>query len=104
MRVTGATFFCSIFFVSFTAESIKADNAPDQTFLVCVSNEKSGDVSIIDGANNKLISNIPVGKRPRGIHASPDRGLLFVALSGSTSVGPRFGVSAMKEGPEEDPA
>jgi YVTN family beta-propeller protein len=53
------------------------------TYLVCVSNEKSGDVSIIDGTNNKLLTTVPVGRRPRGVHASDDGRLLYVALSGS---------------------
>jgi hypothetical protein len=29
-------------------------------------------VTIIDGTTNEVIATIPVGKRPRGIHCSPD--------------------------------
>lgn len=58
-------------------------------FLVCVSNERSGDVTVIDGASQKVLTTIPVGKRPRGIHASADGKILFVALSGNPISGPR---------------
>src|SRR4051794_15113599 len=39
--------------------------------MIYVSNERSGDVTVIDGANNAVLSTLPVGKRPRGIHCSP---------------------------------
>ena len=55
---------------------------------MCVSNERSGDVTIIDGAGRNVIATIPVGKRPRGLHASPDGKRLYVALSGSPITGP----------------
>jgi len=35
-----------------------------------------------------VIATIPLGKRPRGIHASPDRKTIYVALSGSPIRGP----------------
>ncbi len=57
-------------------------------FVICVSNEKSGDVTIIDGANLQVTSTLAVGKRPRGIHPSPDGKMLYVALSGSPITGP----------------
>src|ERR1700691_3137110 len=41
-----------------------------QNYQIWVSNEKSGDVALIDGGTNQVIGSIPVGKRPRGIHAS----------------------------------
>jgi PQQ-dependent catabolism-associated beta-propeller protein len=47
-----------------------------------VSNERSGDVSVIDAATNKVNATIPVGKRPRGLQISPDKKFLYVALSG----------------------
>src|SRR4051812_46856197 len=56
---------------------------PNTRYWVCVSNERSGDVSIIDPATDKAIAVIPVGKRPRGIHASPDGKTLYVAVSGT---------------------
>jgi len=43
---------------------------------------------VIDSATYKVIATIPLGKRPRGIHASPDRKTIYVALSGSPIAGP----------------
>lgn len=59
-----------------------ADSAPGK-YLVAVSNEKSGDITLIDGADFKVVATVAVGKRPRGIHASPDGQRLYVALSGT---------------------
>jgi YVTN family beta-propeller protein len=48
-----------------------------------VTNEQGGDISVVDVAAQRVIGSIPVGKRPRGIRLSPDKTLLYVALSGS---------------------
>jgi YVTN family beta-propeller protein len=53
-----------------------------------VSNEDSGDVSIIDLAKGEVTATVPVGKRPRGIKLGPDKKSVFVALSGSAKAGP----------------
>ena len=53
-----------------------------------VSNEESGDLSVIDVSTNTVVSTIPVGKRPRGIQSSPDHSTVYVALSGSVPAGP----------------
>jgi YVTN family beta-propeller protein len=58
------------------------------SYQVYVSNEKSGDVTVIDGASLKAVATFPVGKRPRGIHASPDGKSVYVALSGTPIEGP----------------
>jgi YVTN family beta-propeller protein len=42
------------------------------TYQVYVSNERSGDVTVINGRDFSIAATIPVGKRPRGIHVSPD--------------------------------
>ena len=52
-------------------------------YQIWVSNERSGDVTLIDGGDNKVLGSIPVGKRPRGIHSSPDGKAVYVALSGT---------------------
>src|SRR6188474_2344842 len=52
-------------------------------YLLYVSNERSGDVSLIDPSSNDVIETIRVGKRPRGIGVSRDGKLVYVALSGS---------------------
>ena len=59
-----------------------------QNFQVYVTNEKSGDVTVINGGDNQVLRTIPVGKRPRGIHASPDGKTVYVALSGTPIAAP----------------
>src|SRR4051794_1046361 len=55
---------------------------------IYVTNETSGDMSIIDASTLNVIATVPLGKRPRGIHASPDGKTIYVALSGSPIAGP----------------
>ena len=55
----------------------------DTPYDVYVTNEKSGDVTVISGVDFTVIGSFAVGKRPRGIHASPDGKTVYVALSGS---------------------
>src|SRR4051794_20016533 len=62
--------------------------AEDRDHLVYVSNERSGDISVVDMASREVVATIPAGKRPRGIRLSPDGVSLFVALSGSPRLGP----------------
>ena len=45
-------------------------------------------MTVIDSGTYNVIATIPLGKRPRGIHASPDRKTIYVALSGSPIAGP----------------
>src|SRR5579872_7539616 len=53
-----------------------------------VSNEASGDVSVLAVPTNDVIATVPVGKRPRGIQRSPDGTRVYVTLSGSVAAGP----------------
>src|SRR5881296_2733703 len=62
--------------------------AESTSYLVFVSNERSGDVSVIDGATDAVVATFKVGKRPRGIHATPDGQRVFVILSGSPRMAP----------------
>ncbi len=55
---------------------------------VYVTNEQSGDLTIIDAATGATTATVPLGKRPRGLAASPDRRFLYVALSGSPAAPP----------------
>src|SRR5450755_2393439 len=55
---------------------------------IYVDNEVSGDMTVIDSGTYKVIATIPLGKRPRGIHASPDHKTIYIALSGSPIAGP----------------
>jgi YVTN family beta-propeller protein len=58
------------------------------SYRVLVTNERSGTLSVVDGASRKVIATLPLGKRPRGMKPSHDGKLLYVALSGSPIAGP----------------
>src|SRR6266513_1691384 len=73
-----------IFFVA----GVFVARAESPNYSVFVSNERSGDVTIIDGATDAVVATFPVGKRPRGIHATPDGKRVFVTLSGSPQMAP----------------
>ncbi len=62
--------------------------AEPPAYFVYVSNERSGDVTVIDGATDAVVATFKVGKRPRGIHAASDGKRLFVTLSGSPRMAP----------------
>jgi YVTN family beta-propeller protein len=70
------------------AQAVPESSSESSAPRIYVTNEVSGDMTIIDVATSKVIATIPLGKRPRGIHASPDHKTLFVALSGSPIAGP----------------
>ena len=73
-----AAFVAGITFYMFPAGARAAND-----YQIFVSNEKSGDITVINGADFKVTATIPVGKRPRGIHASPDGKTVYVAVSGT---------------------
>jgi DNA-binding beta-propeller fold protein YncE len=62
--------------------------ASDAGYLVYATNELAGEVSILDPARQVEIGRIAIGKRPRGLVASPDHRTLYVAVSGSPIGGP----------------
>src|SRR5438876_1218075 len=62
--------------------------APIPAVRVFVTNESSGDLTVIDASTQAVVATAPLGKRPRGIKVSPDRKSLYVALSGSPNAGP----------------
>src|ERR1700712_4594064 len=66
-------------------------NAP----RIYVTNEVSGDLTVIDSGTSQVIATVPLGKRPRGIHASPDGKTIYVALSGSPIGGPNVDESTL---------
>ena len=65
------------------ATTLSAQAAPVRVF---VTNEESNEVSVIDGATNKVIARVPVGPRPRGIGVSPDHREIYVAVSGESKI------------------
>ncbi len=74
----------------------------EASYFVYVSNEQSGDISVVDPIARKEIERIPIGKRPRGLVVSPDGNLLYVAVSGSPIAGP--GVDETKLPPADKAA
>lgn len=58
------------------------------TYLVYATNELAGEISVIDPVTRREVDRIAIGKRPRGLVASPDNRLLYVAVSGSPIAGP----------------
>jgi len=75
-------------FWAFWIVLVAVTRAEPPSYLMFVSNERSGDVTVIDGATDSVVGTFPVGKRPRGIHATPDGRRLFVTLSGSPRMAP----------------
>lgn len=64
-------------------------------YAVYVTNERSGDLTVIDPATMSAVATIPLGKRPRGIRSSPDGSQLYIALSGSPISPPGVDVSTL---------
>jgi YVTN family beta-propeller protein len=60
-----------------------------------ISDERGGNVVIVDAQSGNVIARVPVGKRPRGIAVSPDHRRVYVALSGSPSAGPNVDESKL---------
>src|SRR4051812_35888725 len=88
--MTNASRFCVALCLIGALASLAAAGDP---YEVWVSNERSGDVTVVDAATQTVVATVPAGKRPRGIHASPDGALVFVALSGSPISTPRSAAS-----------
>lgn len=76
------------------------------SYQIFVSNERSGTVTVIDGSDFHVVATIPVGKRPRGIHGSPDGTRVYVALSGTPIEAPpqldSHGNPIFKRGQDDD--
>lgn len=65
------------------------------SYTVYVTNERSGDLTVIDGATLQAVATRALGKRPRGIVAGPDGARLYIALSGSPIGGPHVDESTL---------
>src|SRR5207237_10297437 len=85
---TNVTVCCCVILGRVLVSAALSVSAESQHYDVFVSNERSGDVTVIDGTTDAVVATFPVGKRPRGIHATPDGKRIFVALSGSPRMAP----------------
>ena len=72
-----------------------ARGAAASTERLYVSDERGGDVVIVDPQARRVLARIAVGKRPRGIQISHDHSKVYVALSGSPSAGPNVDESKL---------
>jgi YVTN family beta-propeller protein len=71
-----------------SSSTASAGLSPAAPYGIYISDEVSGDVTIIDPTTFTVVTSVHLGKRPRGIHASPDGRTIYVALSGSPPEGP----------------
>jgi YVTN family beta-propeller protein len=76
------------YFLAVSGFAVAASAHAAQDYRIFVSNERSGDVTVINGSDNQVLGTIMVGKRPRGIHASPDGKTIYVAVSGTPLAAP----------------
>src|SRR5207237_6069853 len=85
---TNVTVCCCVILGRVLVSAALSVSAESQHYDVFVSNERSGDVTVIDGTTDAVVATFPVGKRPRGIHATRDGKRIFVTLSGSPRMAP----------------
>src|SRR5260370_17010142 len=65
------------------------------SYRVYISNEGSGDLTIIDPEKMVATATVPIGKRARGIHASPDGNQIFLSLTSSPFAPPQVNESTL---------
>ena len=58
------------------AETVATEPTPPP-YRVYVTNESSGDLTVIAGGTHEVLATVPLGKRPRGLAVSPDGRQLF---------------------------
>src|ERR1051326_8509407 len=87
MRVLLPAIFLSCALLTISCNRSGVSKTGSQT-RVYVTNEASGELSVINASDNTVIVTMPIGKRPRGIQISPARQTAFIALSGSPFAGP----------------
>src|SRR6266849_9103251 len=78
----------SVIISIFVIPAVSQKAGDSSHFRIYVTNERSGDLTVIDSSTLQVTATVPLGKRPRGIHASPDHHFLYVTLSGSPLAGP----------------
>src|SRR5437773_11069206 len=100
MTIKQAWFACYLSTALTLAGCSSAPKPP--SYRVYVTNEASGDLTVIDPVKMEALATLPLGKRARGIHPTPDGKQLLVALSGSPFAPP--GVDESKLPPADKTA
>lgn len=75
--------------------SAQSADPTTHSYRLFVTNEGSGDIAVVDPSLRRTVARVPLGKRPRGIVASPNGESLYIALSGSPIGGPGVDESAL---------
>jgi len=91
-----------LFGAAWVGSAVGSAQADSSAYRVFVTNEGSGDLSVIDPDHRTVIATWPLGKRPRGLATSPDGSRLYVAVSGSPLAAP--GVDESKLPPADKTA
>lgn len=95
VAVTRAAVLLAAGLLAFACRRDPEPAAPADSYRVYVTNEGSGDLTIIDPVARAVVGRVALGKRPRGIVVSPDQRLLYIALSGSPVAGPGVDASTL---------
>src|SRR5208337_302219 len=77
MNLKDVRFVITCSALAFAIPALSAESG----YRIFVTNESSGDLTVIDGSTNRVTATWPLGKRPRGLIAAADQKRLFVALS-----------------------
>jgi YVTN family beta-propeller protein len=89
LRNLGLVVLCTVSVLGLAGCGKSSNQASAPTdYRVYVTNERSGDLTVIDGTSFEAISTMALGKRPRGIQPGPHGKKLYIALSGSPIAGP----------------
>lgn len=78
----------SAFALMAVAQALASAADSRANYTVYISNERSDNVTVLDGETLAVKAAWAVGKRPRGIHLARDGAALFVAVSGSPRIAP----------------
>jgi YVTN family beta-propeller protein len=84
LRLSSCIFISALLAACTAKEQVpQSETSRPPQVLVLVSNEGSGELSVIDAISDSVVARINVGTRPPGVRVSPDGRTVYVALSGS---------------------
>ncbi|HET7603128.1 MAG TPA: hypothetical protein VFK36_08945, partial [Gemmatimonadales bacterium] len=84
LRLSSCIFISALLAACAAKEQVpQSETSSSPRPLVFVSDEGSGQLSVIDATTDSVVARVDVGTRPRGVRVSPDGRTVYVALSGS---------------------